>query len=238
MGSGGLRDRSRIHAWIGELGVLGLVVLGLAVASVRADPVEEGLEANRRGDFAEAYCLWRPLAEAGDAQAQYLIGWLYANGQGLRVSRRTAARWWRLAAEQGHAEARYALGRTYLRGAKGVSKNRAEALRWMLAAARGGVDDARLLLFHMAGEGDPEALALVGEALRGEDWQALGVVRILRADQVNLRKGPSTGDEVVTRLPRGRSLVELTRMRHWVQVGVVGSGDVGWVYGKFVDAGD
>ena len=46
------------------------------------------------GDYAEAYCLWRPLAEQGYAEAQYHLGWLYANGNGLAVDIDRALGFW------------------------------------------------------------------------------------------------------------------------------------------------
>src|ERR1700676_3419508 len=50
------------------------------VALVDRDPVEEGRDAARRGDFATALELWRPLAEQGNAAAQYHLGVAYELG--------------------------------------------------------------------------------------------------------------------------------------------------------------
>jgi hypothetical protein len=44
---------------------------------------EEGVAAYKRGDYATALKKWRPLAEAGDATAQYNLGVMYANGYGV-----------------------------------------------------------------------------------------------------------------------------------------------------------
>ena len=55
--------------------------------------------------WSEHWCLWRPLAESGHAAAQYSIGWMYANGEGLSLDEAEALRWWHPAAEQGHADA-------------------------------------------------------------------------------------------------------------------------------------
>ena len=57
------------------------------------------------GNFAEAYCKWKPLAQRGYAEAQYNLGWLYANGNGLNVDLQLAHHWWAAAARQGHADA-------------------------------------------------------------------------------------------------------------------------------------
>ena len=44
-------------------------------------------------------------------QGSALIGWLYANGQGVARDYAEAARWYRLAADQGIAEAQFNLAR-------------------------------------------------------------------------------------------------------------------------------
>ena len=51
----------------------------------------------------ETYCL---AAREGDAEAQYDLGWMYANGIGLPRNDELAALFFGLAAEQGHAQAR------------------------------------------------------------------------------------------------------------------------------------
>ena len=51
---------------------------------------DEGLAAARRGDYVTALREFRPLAERGDANAQYRLGSMY--GGGPRRSRRTTPR--------------------------------------------------------------------------------------------------------------------------------------------------
>ena len=58
----------------------------------------------------------RVRAEAGDAEAQYALGVMYANGQGVPQDDTEAGRWYRLAADQGLAEAQYNLGVMYANG--------------------------------------------------------------------------------------------------------------------------
>lgn len=42
-----------------------------------------GLRAAQEGDFATALKEWTPLAEQGDAAAQFNLGLMYATGQGV-----------------------------------------------------------------------------------------------------------------------------------------------------------
>src|SRR5262245_51719027 len=63
---------------------------------------EEGVRAYKSGDYATALREWLPLAQQGDAGAQFLIGALYVQGQGVPQDYGQATQWFRRAAEQGH----------------------------------------------------------------------------------------------------------------------------------------
>ena len=58
---------------------------------------------------------WRPLAEQGDAEAQYNLGVMYDEDR-TRRDAVEAVRWFRIAAEQGHIAAQYRLGVMYAEG--------------------------------------------------------------------------------------------------------------------------
>ena len=60
-------------------------------------------EADSRGDYETAHELVRPLAEQGDALAQYSLGEMYDLGEGVPEDDAEAAKWYRKAAEQGDA---------------------------------------------------------------------------------------------------------------------------------------
>ena len=69
------------------------------------EQVEQGLLAYRDQDFEAAYSLWLPVAEGGNADAQFFLGGLYMDGAGVDEYLTRAHAWWRLSAEQGHAKA-------------------------------------------------------------------------------------------------------------------------------------
>ena len=79
----------------------------------------------------------RRLAEQGDAIAQSILGFMYANGEGVPEDDAEAVRWFRMAAEQGDATAQSNLGFMYANG-EGVPENDAEAVRWYRMAAEQG----------------------------------------------------------------------------------------------------
>lgn len=59
-----------------------------------AGPFEDALTAHQKGDYETALRIWRPLAEQGDARAQFSIGNMYANGQGVPKDMSEAMRWY------------------------------------------------------------------------------------------------------------------------------------------------
>lgn len=67
---------------------------------------EEGRSAYVRGDYGAARGPLTTHAEAGNAQAQYLLGRMYAGGEGLLQDFVPAHKWLNLAASQGLSDAR------------------------------------------------------------------------------------------------------------------------------------
>jgi hypothetical protein len=113
---------------------IGATITGVALALslfgvANAGPLDEGLAAYERGDYAAALQLLVPLADGGDARAQYLIGLAYDRGNGVRQDYARAADWYRKAAVQGAPDARASLGALYARG-QGVPQDYAQAAKW------------------------------------------------------------------------------------------------------------
>lgn len=95
---------------------------------------EEKLGKDSEDDRAKAEG-YRTKAEAGDARAQYFLGYSYFNGRGVAKDVGESFKWYRKAAEQGDAGAQLALGGCYYAG-KVVAKDEVEAYAyWSLAAA-------------------------------------------------------------------------------------------------------
>jgi len=92
--------------------------------------------AYQKGNYATALRLLRPLADQGDAHAQFNLGVMYAEGQGVPQDYAEAAKWYRLAADQGHAQAQYNLGLWYATGGGGAQDAVSAHMWFNLAAAR------------------------------------------------------------------------------------------------------
>jgi uncharacterized protein len=79
-------------------------------------------------------------AEKGDAEAQFALGNIYYNGEGITQDYEQAAFWTYAAAEQGHIPAQFYYG-LLLENGEGVERNFKEAVEWWKrAAAQGNVD--------------------------------------------------------------------------------------------------
>ena len=115
-----------------------------------------GEDAYNRGDFATALREWRPLAEQGDARAQYNLGVLYRKGRGVPQDDVQARQWYEKAAAQGQAKAQYNLGTLYLNGS-GVPKDYQQALRWFRMAADQGeaLAQTKIGIMYDDGQGVP-----------------------------------------------------------------------------------
>jgi TPR repeat protein len=110
-----------------------LVLAALAAIAV-AGPLEDAESAHARGDDATALRLLLPLAEDGNASAQFALGFIYDTTKGTSRDDAEAAKWYRKAADQGVAGAQYNLGAMYADG-HGVPQDYVEAYKWLTLAA-------------------------------------------------------------------------------------------------------
>jgi uncharacterized protein len=127
--------------------------LGVTSAAPEGD-LENGLVAFTKRDYVTALKLWQPLADSGNATAQFNLGKMYDSGKGVPKNSKIAARWYTVAAEQGVAKAQYDLGWMYFNG-EGVQRDTKTAVRWYTAAAEQSHAHAQyeLGLMYYRGEG-------------------------------------------------------------------------------------
>ena len=88
-------------------------------------------------DYKNAFKWFECSANAGDADAQYNLGILYENGEGVEKNEKEAFKLYLKAAEQNDRDAQYAVGRCYKDGI-GTIKNRKFAKGWFKKAAEAG----------------------------------------------------------------------------------------------------
>ena len=79
--------------------------------------------------WADALSDLRKQAEQGDPEAQFVLGTMYRDGQGVEQDLEETLRWWEKAAELGYVDAQFALGNIHS-GGYGVIKNYLLSYMW------------------------------------------------------------------------------------------------------------
>ena len=108
---------------------------------------------------ATRFVACRVAAEAGHADAQYSLGYMYSMGEGVPQDYAEAAAWYHRAAEQGDTSAQVSLGYMYDVG-QGVVQDYAEAAVWYRRAAEQGDAQAQsnLGIIYYMGQGVVQGL--------------------------------------------------------------------------------
>ena len=123
--------------------LIGLMLqLALGNAGAVADDFHHGLGSVRSGNYDAAVAILTPLAEQGNAKAQFELGILYLMGKGVTQDRVKAASLHLQSAEQGNVKAQAHLGHM-LDDGEGVLVDHKSSLKWYLLAAEGGHIDAQ-----------------------------------------------------------------------------------------------
>ena len=107
---------------------LAAALVAASVASARADPFDDGFSAYASGDFATALQSFAPLAQSGDIRAQFMMGRIYSEGEGVAKDDAAGAKWYRVAAERGDIVSQLSLGTMYVNG-RGVPQSFVEAYK-------------------------------------------------------------------------------------------------------------
>ncbi|HZG44758.1 MAG TPA: SPOR domain-containing protein [Allosphingosinicella sp.] len=139
-------------------------LIGLTGVSAAQD-VQSGIAAWQAGDYARAVAEWRPLADAGNADAQFNVAQAYRLGRGVPQNLNLAEQWFERAARQKHEQAGASLGLLLFQNGRAR-----EAMPWIQAAAMRGDPRAQYVFGTALFNGDvlrqdlPRAYAMMGAA--------------------------------------------------------------------------
>lgn len=127
--------------------------------------IEEARDAMESNQFSKAMQMLRPAANAGNADAEELIGIMYAMGLGVTQDDRRAFEWYLRSAMKGHAGAQSGVGWYYEVGRGLPSIDLVRAYMWYTLSAIGGDPDALISQEEVIKKMNPqqinEALELV-----------------------------------------------------------------------------
>ncbi|MDR2946221.1 MAG: sel1 repeat family protein [Candidatus Adiutrix sp.] len=130
--------------WIYDLGHLGVQEDATEAMKWYALAAEQGLYDAKVGlDTLKKMQVLTPMAEKGDAEAQYRLGTIY---HGRRRDGPESLKWVKLAAEQGHVKAMSELGFMYRLGNGIVTQDFSESAKWYRLAAEQGDAEAQFSL--------------------------------------------------------------------------------------------
>ena len=172
----------------------------LLSSPLSAQSVKAGIEAWQRADYGAAVAIWRPLAERGDADAQFNLGQAYRLGRGVPINLGQAKTWFERAAGTGHVDAETTLGLLLFQNG-----DQAQGLKWLKQAAE---------------QGEPRAMLVYGTALYNGDAvtqdRALGYAYVSRAAGIGLAPAKDTLaqlDELVAPSDRQKALALIRASR-------------------------
>jgi hypothetical protein len=100
------------------------------------------LSKTQKRDMDKVIKLWRGAVDQGHVSAQFNLGLMYENGQGVKQDYAEAVRLYHKAADQGNADAQSNLGGMYDNG-RGVKQDYTEAVGWYRKAADQGQVNAQ-----------------------------------------------------------------------------------------------
>ena len=159
------------------------IASALALAMPAHADVKDGVDAWQAGDFAKAVAEWRPLALAGDADAQFNLGQAYKLGRGVPVDLTQAESWYRRAAKQGHLQAEDNLGLVIF-----TAGRQKEAMPYIIRSAERGEPRAQYVLGTALFNGDliakdwPRSYALTKRA--SDAGLTVASARLVQLDQL------------------------------------------------------
>ncbi|HVH82282.1 MAG TPA: sel1 repeat family protein, partial [Stellaceae bacterium] len=75
------------------MALTGLILCLCLALPAAAGPVQDGFDAYERKDYATALRLWQQEADKGDVKAEYDLGVLYRDGEGVVQDYAQAVMW-------------------------------------------------------------------------------------------------------------------------------------------------
>ena len=148
----------------GETDDMRAIAFGLALwaGPILANPVFAEIEHARdlmeKGQFLEAFEELWPAARSGNADAEELIGVMYAMGLGVERDDQRAFEWYLRSSMKGHPGAQSGIGWYYEIGRGMPAPDLVRAYMWYTLSAIGGDPDAAISLEEVVKKMTPEEI--------------------------------------------------------------------------------
>lgn len=188
------------------------ILIALAWQQAAVAGFAEGATAYNSKNYGAALKEIRPLAQAGNPDAQHLLGLMYYMGRGVPQDYKAALQWHRKAALQGKADAQYVVGAMYYTG-NAVIQDHKQAITWFRKAAEQNHPDAQQVMglmyrYHIGGMPQDNVIAYMlwnlaaanGSANAAE--QRAAVIKAMTPEQIEEGQALSAAWKPGTPLPR------------------------------------
>ncbi|MEL6915766.1 MAG: tetratricopeptide repeat protein [Pseudomonadota bacterium] len=131
----------------------------VCLSAPAAAEIEEARDLMEAGRFEEAYAAFWPAARSGNADAEELIGVMYALGLGVEQDYVRAFEWYLRSAMKGHPGAQSGVGWYYEVGLGMPAPDLTRAYMWYVLSAIGGDPDAAISKEEVVKKMTPEEIA-------------------------------------------------------------------------------
>lgn len=138
-----------------------MLIASATITPARAGNLDSAIDAFEQKNYEQAFEQFEPLAQHGNASAQFYLAVMYNNGQGVDANVDQAVAWLQRAAKSGHAESQYLLGKFFAAG-RGVQRDIGATRRLWTRAGNKGVLEAQTGLARFYANG--------GDWVRAVKW--------------------------------------------------------------------
>lgn len=197
-------------------------LLYIAISSTAHAGLDEGKAAYARQDYSAAMNELQPVAEQGNVEAQYYIGYIYQNGQGVNEDQQQAAKWYLKAANGGYGPAQSKIGFMYANG-HAFTKDYEKAAIWYRKAAEQGnlTGQKELGVLYFNGNGVKKDYAqaknwLQKAADQGDTWAKSALQQVTQQEQIDI--GTQKLDKLKFRSEFLASTIYVNYLGQWAQL--------------------
>jgi len=201
------KEKIKMGSWVGRFAPCAFAILLCGSLSAGAD-LKSAKRAYEQKDYATALKEISPLAEQGNAEAQFILGKMYWRGEGVLKDPDQGIKWFKASAAQGNADAEFFVGAYYLLPHTDI----AQGLKWLRLSAEQGNQDAQLLLGKTYMDGNQEVRR---DPVLAEMWLRLAAKNNLEFYQKELlgAERQMTADQIA----KGKELAAAWKPKHGPQ---------------------
>lgn len=171
-------------------------------ASAKTDVFAKATQLYEAKNYPAAFAEMQRLAESGNAQAIYNLGYMTQNGQGTTKDEKRALQYYQDASNKGYGKASFTLAQLYRHGGLGITPNTPKFKEYLDRASKQGSDEAIVeiatLLFA---QGKPEidqiAIRQLRPLIQKNYYPAMHIRALYDLAQSDKNKNPAMRQQAI-----------------------------------------